>query len=888
MDTTIVIARREQPLAPPAKLALMTGLALLNALLYLFCLVALVFASVVILLDVALLVGTARFYMSRLMVSPLRRMFQLVGVILRSLRLEEGVEAHLPLMEAEAPRLFALVGECAQRVQCPVPDKIVLEMNGSAWVRLEGVRSGRGKSTLGLGFDLLATLTTAELEAVILHEMAHARLVQRGLKRWSAMGLARGTQLAQSVLALERDYRVGAKKGALPFFSALVLGKIALGIARMETRLFAAYSRQDEFEADQAAVAVCGADVFRDALVKTALVDLKTQDLRWQERVIQSEREASYTCWVRERLLPRDAAEVASLCREAFARNRHSPFDTHPRLIDRLNHIGAEETTLRASLWASACATPLPLLDDEEAIAEKLFALIERLQAEQERKNSEELSRWERKSGHRTFTLWQGIGAVAGLGGVAFLVLALASPETLLPGLLVGLPLGLGGAALVRFHRHPAPAMLPVPAYAVWETSVEASWKRIQQGRRQSAPKPVAFGPPASAGGPEKLGFWMERGYHCLGACDYESALSCGFHALELKSGQTEALLTTGVALYALGQVKSGNQNLQQALTRFRHDPAVNWAAAWACLLTGEWAAAEAYLMGMEKEVMAHPTLLGALAMAQMHRGKTRLAAEHLRRALALTPGEWRLRLRLAQALLAASKARAAQKELEALQSLPDALAERDTGQALVRLHLLMGHKAEADTEAAAAEARHPDPETWYRLGLSYFKLDHHEEATAYFHRATATALHPGAWIGLGFIYSEQKRTAEARACFLGAINLTAPRVPGAETPWEMLEQAIHGLRALNEPTQPLFPWEVSLDVSRLPAFEIPGLHLLILAPNRNGALNYTSELFAALLPGGPLLQAILVRCEKAEMEPPVEAIPPGIVDWRPVSAATA
>ncbi len=53
-------------------------------------------------------------------------------------------------------------------------------MNAIAWVKLKGYRKGSGKTTLGIGYDLLAGLPEAEVEAVLAHEMVHARLVQRG------------------------------------------------------------------------------------------------------------------------------------------------------------------------------------------------------------------------------------------------------------------------------------------------------------------------------------------------------------------------------------------------------------------------------------------------------------------------------------------------------------------------------------------------------------------------------------------------------------------------------------------------------------------------------------------------------------------------------------
>src|SRR5581483_10364446 len=112
----------EKPLSAPARLGLAAMLALLNLLLYLFC----------------------------LLMQPLERLFRLARVTLSSLRLEQGTRFHLSLTEADAPRLFALVRDCARRVGCPEPTALVMEMAQSAWIQIEGYRQGRGKSTLCL------------------------------------------------------------------------------------------------------------------------------------------------------------------------------------------------------------------------------------------------------------------------------------------------------------------------------------------------------------------------------------------------------------------------------------------------------------------------------------------------------------------------------------------------------------------------------------------------------------------------------------------------------------------------------------------------------------------------------------------------------------------
>src|SRR5262245_58735328 len=118
-------------------------------------------------------------------------------------------------------------------------------MNCGAWGMLGGFGRGWGRSRLGLGYDLLAGLTTHEVEAVIAHELAHARLVQRGFSRWLNRGLARLGRTAAELsarAAARRDAKQSPQlaNATLRLFDAL---------ATRAARLVATYSRQDEFEA---------------------------------------------------------------------------------------------------------------------------------------------------------------------------------------------------------------------------------------------------------------------------------------------------------------------------------------------------------------------------------------------------------------------------------------------------------------------------------------------------------------------------------------------------------------------------------------------------------------------------------------------------------------
>ncbi len=136
----------EKPLSAPARLGLAAMLALLNLLLYLFCLLMLLAVGALIVLDIAVLIALLRVGMSRLMIQPLERLFRLARVTLSSLRLEQGTRFHLSLTEADAPRLFALVRDCARRVGCPEPTALVMEMAQAPGYRSKATVRGAAKA----------------------------------------------------------------------------------------------------------------------------------------------------------------------------------------------------------------------------------------------------------------------------------------------------------------------------------------------------------------------------------------------------------------------------------------------------------------------------------------------------------------------------------------------------------------------------------------------------------------------------------------------------------------------------------------------------------------------------------------------------------------------
>jgi Zn-dependent protease with chaperone function len=183
----------------------------------------------------------------------LRSHFGILRAFLRSFRLGKNVDACVKLQQGDAPELFGMIESACIRTQVPFPREVFVEMHLNAWVRLKGSRRGARTVVLGLGYDLLAGLTAGELEAVLAHELTHARLTQRAVRDALSRGLHRAVQLVRNLAALPRR-----GKGRSSTLGRLLLG-IADALATGAAKWIAAVSRQEEFDADWGAAELCGA-----------------------------------------------------------------------------------------------------------------------------------------------------------------------------------------------------------------------------------------------------------------------------------------------------------------------------------------------------------------------------------------------------------------------------------------------------------------------------------------------------------------------------------------------------------------------------------------------------------------------------------------------------
>src|SRR5688572_8946221 len=160
------------------------------ALCYVYSVVAILLLLLLLGIEMVYLVVAARFGLAGVVTPLIKRHSGLFSVFVRSFWRRKHTDYRLLITEDEAPRLFASVEALARGFNMPPPMEVSVEMDANAWVRLRGFRQGSGQTILAVGFDLLAGLSENEVEAVLAHEMGHARFVRRGVKRWLEVGVS--------------------------------------------------------------------------------------------------------------------------------------------------------------------------------------------------------------------------------------------------------------------------------------------------------------------------------------------------------------------------------------------------------------------------------------------------------------------------------------------------------------------------------------------------------------------------------------------------------------------------------------------------------------------------------------------------------------------------
>lgn len=838
---------QEAPISPGKRAFIGIGIMAILLLSYLFCAFSLLLVTAFLILDVVLVIPAVRFGMAGYFASALGKQAILARLLIRGLRLQDSPNLDIALEREEAPRLFELLEELAGKTGVAPPAEIRLIMDLNAAVKVRGYRSGRTGSSVIVGFDLIAACTVDQLRAILAHELAHAKLIQPGFNGWRVNAMRRISQVGMGV----GDLDFSARSQKKTFYTATFVYKGLRALARAGSRLVAIHSRQHEFAADGLAVQVAGAAAFRDGLMRTHLAVLAMDDLSYRDRLIQSQREDSFTDWVvsRMRVQPEDEAKFTE---RVLSGKNEDPYDSHPSLSDRLQAIPEPESVASASMPATT------LLTDPDAVVSRLLKEMERLLSDQEKKDNADLLEHARKrspkpgiNGEQAAVIF---GQILVFGLLIFAIVApIVDPanfDVMLSAILIGASLvGLWGLGyLYRLARRKETGYLPSPAYTLLAERLESGpfCKNSREAKEwHDAALTTVPGqyPVAAAGRQTAAKWWGGQCFQALGMADYRKAYACALRGLSIDPQQFEALATLPIVAAAIGNEEMATGALYQLFQKYGLGPSVSWCAGWTFALIGEWEPAEAYLHDAATRRPADPSVWALLAYCQSRRDKVRESVNSMRRANFLRRDDQAQQLLLAKILLDAGRPREVEQIMMGLP--PSFTKSREGIIATIRLYLLMGHEDLAKGLAEGLIAQHPTGKSWLDVGRAYHEAKRLDLAEEVLRRGRAAGYYPGVLVSLALVLRKAEKKNEWKPILLEAIDMTRKPSEDATRPQDILPTVCSFLASDREPKK-CTAWSLEIGVPGL-GFETGKLVFLILATSNLEANALIREIWVAM-----------------------------------------
>lgn len=848
----------EKPLGPAPRVGLMITAALVILLFYLFAAVSVLLLLVSLALGFLVFVALMRFGIGRVVTPFLQRQGTLLMIFVRSCWGRRHTEFQVPLEEADAPELFAFIRQLAQRLDVAPPQRVRLEMNAGAWVLLRGFLRGTGATTLGLGYDLVAGLSERELEAVLAHEMVHAKTVRRGLKRWLVSGLNHAARLTGSLSSLADHHRHAGQN--FEFCEWLLRG--ADPCTRLMARLVSKYSRQDEFEADRGAAEICGSAPLHSSLVKLDLIGAKLSRISWSERVARLQQPEGFSAWLQQEL----AISAAPFA--VVPAGLANPYSSHPSTRDRLAALPPPQEITASSRPA------IELIKDPDALAVKLLAEIRRVLSLEEERDHKERQRWLKRSRGSVQTQplqWLAafvlvVGAIVG---------SFAWANGFNPLMLVAAVAIIAGAIwLFRVGRYRDRQALPVPDY---ETLVAAQERFTDQDELAKQDATLAQEFKAALTGKKKTQkrHLIDESYRALARGDYLRAHVASRLCVQLDGKCVEASLALAVATAAFHQESRTGVFLRTVRERTGfHSPSTQWGAGWALFLLHDWAGAEAFLAAAARRHPDQPTFNALLAICQARRNKYHGAIAHARRALDAQHTPERIEL-VAELLLDSGYLQEARQLLTESGEL--VRTKPSLAFLLIRLELLSRNAEAANDRIGELREQGISAEMNLRLGAACENARHDENAAAFFQAALAGGFFPVAHLGLARLATHRKDHATARTHILSALDFSrTPGAPGHGAGASFL-QAMGQLFQLYEPIANARAWIVTFR-NNVSAGPFAGQSFLIFAAYLKQAEELLKLVLDASLPDKPSLVPEHVEWfEAARDQQPAGVVRPGI-----------
>lgn len=303
----------------------------------------------------------------------------LISLFALLIRLSPSPPAGLPLRRESNPAAFQLIERLARRLRVPPPTLILIQPNVNAAIGTYDMRSvGESKRAhvLFLGIPMVLIADTAELAALLCHELAHAATGDTIAGRIShRFFLAMGAALSIHDDDLENFSWV-----------TWVVHLPLLGFFKVFVLLYLFDQRQCEFRADRIAAQVCGPQRTRDMLRKSirlgGIPQLSIGRILSDAGQREHPPDSIYDLF-RERYAAVNPQRWAQAENEAFLQAQ-SAWSTHPNLAERFRKLSTiDAPELNASRPAKDLFLEWPRIEKE--ISKQLLALEHEGQQERER-----------------------------------------------------------------------------------------------------------------------------------------------------------------------------------------------------------------------------------------------------------------------------------------------------------------------------------------------------------------------------------------------------------------------------------------------------------------------------------------------------------------------
>ena len=831
--------------------------------------------------------------------------------VARGLRLGRGVDFHLTLRREQAPQLWAMVEDLSARLHVAPPNEYVLESGTNAYVMLRGVAAGRGKTRLGVGFDLLAGLSEAQARAVMAHEIAHAKYVRRGYQGFLMRGLFRLSRCAGAIESI-RDHDDNHKVAR---FTARIIGALPTWLSKTAGKLVAACSRYDEFLADRVSAEICGPAPCRAALLAVNVVGHQADKIGYRERLLHLEREGSYAHWLREKLRAPDDSKRLEIEARALERAHRHELSTHPALPDRLAAIDAVPNSSHAAELSGASG--LDWFTNPDEVGAQLLRHIEQTAAIQEAKATKSLAKWVRKQergqGGAALLGNNRVGAVIALVvGVSLSVFLFNFLESLwslgarggeiwiIGALSAIVPVVALYGAFDLWRRAPARiGQLPILPYAFYNAArLQQRATRLRQNENADARKAlsdaqkralqaadeeataqenIARGArlralaPASDKPKTRAHFYVRQGYEALARGDIDGAAHCARLVCEIEPERDEAVLIRRVCAAARGWKGGGAATKAVA---DKHGLGGRWAMIWIALGENNSALAEALLLELIRSRPKNATLRALLAQCQLRNGKPRegLASRKLALELNAQSAEVSSELRahetanhrfaLAFNQIQLGQLAPAREELDWVAAYRAQM--RKANEKLIGIDEYAVDLEELKWQIARGQAN--DALDWARqlaqntpkaaiyLDVADALHETSDEtllaaSQCYYERALEIGFYPRAKLALAHIYFNRDDRATARALALDSLDTRRERPNDANHPISVVGTVIEILRSIDDAApEKVKAWEICLNAKDL-KLDIKQLFLLCLTPDEARARQLAQEIFGALMP---------------------------------------